>query len=97
LVGQQIKVFENCPLAERPSQQSRLHTNSIANRRIWRLRRKEAEGLPLYGLDKIVASAMREITMDFDFDLVSRTLACGRDRSNSTFNHRPIWLRQHVQ
>jgi len=90
-------LFENCPLAERPSQQSRLHTNSIANRHIWRLRRKEVQGLPLCRLDEVVASATREITMHFDFDLVSVTLARGRDRSNSAFNHRLIWLRQHVQ
>jgi hypothetical protein len=28
---------------------------------------------------------------------VSVTLARGHDRSNSAFNHRLIWLRQHVQ
>jgi hypothetical protein len=28
---------------------------------------------------------------------VSVTLARRRDRSNSAFNHRLIWLRQHVQ
>jgi hypothetical protein len=76
-VGQRIDLFENCPLAERPSQQSRLHTNSIANRHIWRLRRKEVQGLPLCRLDEVVASATREITMHFDFDLVSVTLARG--------------------
>jgi len=96
-VGQGIELFENCPLAERPSQQSRLHTNAIANRHIWRLRRKEMQGLPLYGLDEVVPSATREITMHFDFDLVSLTTARGPDRSNSAFNHRLIWLRQHVQ
>jgi hypothetical protein len=43
-VGQGIELFENCPSAERGvSQQSRLHTNAIANRHIWRLRRKENE------------------------------------------------------
>src|SRR5439155_21946301 len=52
---------------------------------------------PLCRLDEVVASATREITMHFDFDLVSVTLARGRDRSNSAFNHRLIWLRQHVQ
>ena len=90
-------MFEHCPLAERPSQQSRLHTNSIADRHIWRLRRKEVQGLPPCRLDEVVASATREVTMHFDFDLVSVTLARGRDRSNSAFNHCLIWLRQHVQ
>src|SRR5260370_35070428 len=54
------------------------------------------QGLHLRGLDEIVASATREITMHFDFDLVPLTLAGGRDRSNSAFNHRLIWLRQHA-
>jgi len=74
-----------------------LYPNAIANRHIWGLRRKEMQGLPLCGLDEIVASATREITMHFDFDLVPLTLAGGRDRSNSAFNHSLIWLRQHVQ
>ena len=41
LVGQGFDLFENCPLAERTSQQPRLHTNAVANRHIWRLGRKE--------------------------------------------------------
>jgi hypothetical protein len=97
LVGHGLELFENCPFAERTSQQSRLHTNAIANRHIWRLGSKENQGLSLCGLDKVVTSPTREITTHFDFDLVSLTLARWPDRSNSAFNHRLIWLRQHVQ
>ncbi len=55
------------------------------------------EGLPLCGLDEVVTSATREITMDFDFNFMSLTTTRGRDRSNNAFYHRLIWLRQHVQ
>jgi hypothetical protein len=90
-------LFENCPLAERTGQQSRLRTNAIADPYIWSLGRKEMQGLPLCGLDKVVTSPTREITIHFDFDLVSLTLARWNDGSNRAFNHRLIWLRQHVQ
>jgi hypothetical protein len=97
LAGQGIELFENCSLAEGPSEQSRFHTNSVANRHIWRLGSKQMEGLPLCGLDEVVTSATREITMDFDFNFMSLTTTRGRDRSNNAFYHRLIWLRQHVQ
>jgi hypothetical protein len=92
-----MELFENGPLAERPSQQSRLRTNTIPNRHIWVLSRKENQGLPLCRPDKVVTSPMREIPTHFDFDLVSLTLSRWHDGSNSPFNHRLIWLRQHVQ
>jgi hypothetical protein len=97
MVGQTIELFEDYSLTEGPSQQSRLHTNSIANRHIWRLHRKQIQALPLYRLDEVVASTIRQVTMHFNFDLVSLTLGRRRNRPHTALNHCLIRLGQHIQ